>query len=98
MAGEDLYELLRQTMNRGALIKLPKHRAVYDMLKAIFSEEEARLLTAFEKPNKPLSAGMIAQLSGLHESEVVRLLDDMAFKGKLLKVGGFYVLLPFIPG
>ncbi len=98
MAGEDLYEKLRQIINRGVLVRLPKHRATYELLKGIFSEEEARLLTAFQKPNQPLNSSAIAQLSGFPEDEATRILDEMAYKGKILRVGSFYVLLPFVPG
>lgn len=98
MAIADNYEGLRQIMNEGVAIKLPKHKAVIEMLKGIFSEEEVALLNVFEKPQQPLSSEQISQLSGVPEERVVEIFDDMAYKGKVVKAGNFYVLMSFVPG
>jgi ferredoxin len=98
MVEADIYEKLRKIMNAGTAIKLPKHKATGEMLRAIFSEEEARLLTVFEKSQQPLSSEKIAQLSGVPEEKVKKIFDDMAYKGKVIKAGNFYVLMPFVPG
>lgn len=98
MVEADIYEKLRKIMNAGTAIKLPKHKAVNEMLRGIFSEEEAALLTVFEKSQQPLSSEKIAQLSGVSEEKVKKIFDEMAYKGKVIKAGNFYVLMPFVPG
>nr|MDO8079464.1 hypothetical protein [Candidatus Freyarchaeota archaeon] len=85
-------------MNKGTAIKLPKHKAVMEMLKSIFSKEEASLLSVFEKTGQPLPAENISQLSGVPKERVVQVFDDMAYKGKVVKAGNFYVMMPFVPG
>jgi Pyruvate/2-oxoacid:ferredoxin oxidoreductase delta subunit len=98
MAKEDAYENLRQIMNRGTAIKLPKHKAVNEMLKSIFSKEEANLLGVFEKAGQLLPTEKISELSGIPKERVVQVFDDMAYKGKLVKAANFYAVLPFVPG
>lgn len=98
MPEEEIYEKLRQIMNKGVAIKLPKHKAVMEMLKSIFSREEVALLSVFEKTGQPLPAENISQLSGVPKERVVQIFDDMAYKGKVVKAGNFYVMMPFVPG
>jgi len=94
----DNYERLRRIMNVGVAIKLPKHRASIELLRSIFSEEEAALLCVFEKPQQPLSAEQISQLSGVPKERVTQIFDDMAYKGKVIKAGDLYAVMPFVPG
>ncbi|MHA1262076.1 MAG: ATP-binding protein [Candidatus Freyarchaeota archaeon] len=94
----DNYERLRRIMNAGVAIKLPKHTASTEMLRSIFSEEEAALLCVFEKPQQPLSAEQISQLSGVPKERVAQIFDDMAYKGKVIKAGDLYAVMPFVPG
>ena len=98
MAREDDYENLRQIMNRGTAVKLPKFRATFDMLSSIYNEQEVKVMTVFEKPNLPLPVEEISDLTHFPKEMLTKLLNDMTYKGKIIKIGNSYAILPFIPG
>src|SRR4030042_1409880 len=98
MQENDDYEMLRLAMNKKTSAKLPKHKAVTELLKSIFSEEEVKLLRAFKTTGEPLSDEEISQLSGVPKDEVNKIFSDMAYKGKLLKIENSFIIMPLFPG
>lgn len=94
----DGYEKLRHVMNKNTPVRLPKHKAATEMLRSIFSEEEVKLLRVFEKTNEPLSIEKISELSGAPKEKVTKIFNDMAYKGKVLKAGNSFAIMPFVPG
>jgi len=98
MHESDDYENLRQVMNKNTSIKLAKHKASSEMLRSIFSDEEVKLLRVFQKTNDPLTVEKISELSGISKDKVNKIFGDMAYKGKVLKIGNSYAIMPFVPG
>jgi Pyruvate/2-oxoacid:ferredoxin oxidoreductase delta subunit len=95
---QDKYEKLRRTMNNEGFFRLPKHKSVDEMLRAIFTEEEVTLASVFEKVDYLLPVDKISQLSGVPMDVATNVLNDMAYKGKLLKIGSSFAIMPFSPG
>lgn len=92
------YEKLRQVMNKNTPVRLAKHKATAEMLRSIFNDEEVKLLRVFQKTNEPLSAEKMSELSGVPKEKVNKIFSDMAYKGKILKVGNSFAIMPFVPG
>ena len=100
MENSDLYEKLRILLSEGEnVIGLPKHEIVDRLLRNMFTEEEAKILTtSFEKVSTPTNLRTITKLSGIPREELKAILEDMHYKGKLFKLGPLYMLLPYLPG
>jgi len=100
MRDTDLYEGLRQLLSTGDnVIGLPKHEMTMKLLENMYTEKEARILTsAFNKPGSPMNIKNIAKMSNIPIDELKEILEDMYYKGKLLKLGPLYTLLPYLPG
>lgn len=91
----DLYDKLRRLLRGG----LPKHEVTYKLVSNMYTEEEAKILiTSFKKAGKPVSFRDIAKDSGVPKDRLKEILDDMYNKGKLIKMGPLFVLLPYLPG
>jgi len=65
----------------------------------MYTEEEAKILvSSFKKAGKPINIREIAKLSGVPREKLKEILNNMNNRGKLLKLGPLYVLLPYFPG
>ena len=100
MSTTSLYEDLRLLLSKGEnVIGLPKHPISMKLLKNMFTEKEAQILTSsFEKVSSPMNIKKISRLSNVPIDELTEILEDMYYKGKLIKLGTLYVLLPYLPG
>ena len=100
MVENDLYEKLRQLLSLGEkVIGLPKHEITLKLLTNMYTEEEAKLLvSSFKKCGTPLNIKKISKISGMLIEEITPILEDMRYKGKLMKLGPLYMLLPYLPG
>ena len=100
MRDTDLYEGLRRLLSTGDnVIGLPKHEITMKLLENMYTEKEARILTsAFNKPGSPMNIKNIAKMGNIPIDELKEILEDMYYKGKLLKLGPLYTLLPYLPG
>jgi len=97
MSEDDLYDQIRQKMNikgQGA----PKHKAIIEFLKIIWTEDDVKLLLNFDGVGKLLSAAKIAKKSGIEKSKVKEILNRLAEKGTIFKMANQYTILPFVPG
>ena len=96
----ELYEKLRLLLSKGEnVIGLPKHEISIKLLKNMFTEQEAEILTSsFKKVSAPMNIKKISRLSNIPIEELAEILEDMYYKGKLIKLGTLYVLLPYLPG
>jgi Pyruvate/2-oxoacid:ferredoxin oxidoreductase delta subunit len=97
---EEIYEKIRVLLSpRGALL-LPKHEATEKMLQVIFTEEEAQLVSSsITRANKNVSVEKICEMSNLPQEKVQKLLDQMVYKGTLMKrEDSNYYIKPFLPG
>lgn len=100
MVVSDLYEKLRLLLSKGEnVIGLPKHEVTMKLLKNMFSQQEAEILTSsFSKVSVPMNVKKISRLSNIAIDDLTDILEDMYHKGKLIKLGTLYVLLPYLPG
>jgi Pyruvate/2-oxoacid:ferredoxin oxidoreductase delta subunit len=100
MVDVELYEKLRKLLSSGGnALGLPKHEQTFKLLSNMFLEDEAKILTtAFEKSGQPLSLRQIAASSGMSKDILKPILEDMNFKGKIMKLGPLYSVLPYLPG
>lgn len=98
MAEVDYYEKMRQKLNTVKGFGAPKHKKIMEFLRIIWTEEEAKLLINLEGIGKFEGAGQIAKKAGMPEAKAEALLDAAAAKGTIVKFGGQYGLIPFVPG
>lgn len=89
----------RNEIETGRASVLPKHPVTEKLLTNLFTEQEARLIVAcFTKCGEPFSAEELAKKSGMPETEVAAIFDDMDHKGKVLKISrNRFLLLSYIP-
>ncbi len=93
----DYYEIVRQKLKLGP-VYAPKHKKIYELLRLLWNEEEIKLLSYFEGVGKMLSPRKLSKISGLPKEQVKAILDRLAERGTILKVGNQYGLLPLLPG
>lgn len=100
MVDIELYDNLRRLLSSGGnALGLPKHEETIKLLSNMFLEQEAKLLiSSFEKCNQPLSLRQIAASSGISKEDLKPILEEMHYKGKIMKLGPLYSLLPYLPG
>jgi Pyruvate/2-oxoacid:ferredoxin oxidoreductase delta subunit len=69
------------------------------LLSSIYTEEEAKVLvSSFKKSGESLSLRKISKLTGEPREKLKDILEGMNYKGKLMKMGPLYMLLPYLPG
>lgn len=84
---EDFYELLRQRMDKWPT-RTPKSKDIMKILKELFTEEEAEILSHFKAPFKDLATPIeIAQRSGKPVEDVIEILNSLAERGLIFKLG-----------
>jgi hypothetical protein len=95
----DIYERLRKILDSHPTTA-PKAKSIDEILRILFTPEEAALAVNMSYKTKSVSS--IAKAAGLSESKVTQNLESMANKGIIQsrkKEGEkFYGLLPLIPG
>ena len=83
----DYYELLRQRMDTWPT-RTPKSAGIMKILKELFTEEEAEILSYFKGHLVDLASPLeIAERSNKPVEEVIESLNSLAQKGLLLKMG-----------
>ncbi|TKJ22100.1 MAG: hypothetical protein CEE43_07745 [Promethearchaeota archaeon Loki_b32] len=83
----DYYELLRQRMDKWPT-RTPKSIGIMKILKEIFTEEEAEILSYFEAPIMDQASPIeIAQRSGKPVEKVIEILNSLAERGLMFKLG-----------
>jgi len=96
---EQIYEQLQEKIDRHPM-GAPRHPAILDLLKELFTPEEARL--ALTMSFNGLETGEIAKRAEISAEEAVRLLESMAKKGAIYCVKSRgnvrYSLMPPMPG
>ncbi|HUY00586.1 MAG TPA: 4Fe-4S binding protein [Candidatus Deferrimicrobium sp.] len=93
------YVEMIKAMNREYPIKFPISKKSLELVKIVYSPEQAKLLSVFKKPFfDQLTPKELAKRSGLTKTEVKDLLEPLAEKGVVMKVFGTYALLPIVPG
>lgn len=83
----DYYELLRQRMDTWPT-RTPKSTGIMKILKELFTEEEAEILSYFKGHLIDLASPLeIAERSNKPAEEVIEILNSLAQKGLVLKIG-----------
>jgi len=84
---EDFYELLRQRMDKWPT-RTPKSASIMKILKELFTEAEAEILSHFKKPLMDQASPIeIAQRSGKPIENVIETLNSLAERGLMFKMG-----------
>ena len=83
----DHYELLRQRMDKWPT-RTPESTGIMKILKELFTEEEAEILSYFERPLMDQASPIeIAQRSGKPVEKVIEILNSLAERGLMFKLG-----------
>ncbi|MHA2290227.1 MAG: hypothetical protein ACXABG_15685, partial [Promethearchaeota archaeon] len=100
---EDYYELLRSRMDKWPT-RTPKSPDIRKILKELFTEEEAEILSYFEGPYMDMATpSEISERSGKAEERVIKIFNSLAERGLLFKMGksrkrSKFILLPTVIG
>jgi hypothetical protein len=99
-----VYEKLREKISNWP-IRVPRTREVMEMLKILFTEEEAEFLTHFSAPYQdPETLGKILERTGKSRKKIQIIIDRLISRGLLFKFKSksdgniCYTLMPMIPG
>ena len=104
MAEADVYEKLREKISLWP-IKVPRAREAMEMLRTLFTEEEAEFLTHFTGPYQDAETmNQIVEKTGKPQKKVQAMVDRLVSRGLLFKFTSkrdgnvYYALEPMIPG
>jgi len=104
MAEADVYERLREKISLWP-IKVQRTKETMEMLKTLFTEEEAEFLTHFTAPYQdPETMDQIAERTGKPREKVQAIVDRLISRGLLFRFTSkrdgnvYYSLMPMIPG
>ncbi|MHA1147919.1 MAG: indolepyruvate ferredoxin oxidoreductase subunit alpha [Promethearchaeota archaeon] len=96
---ENSYEKLRVLLSPSLGVPLPKNELVEKLLTNIFTEEEANLISkGIKKTLRPTTIRRFRKRNKMKKKEAKQILNDMRFKGKIIKVGFLLVMPPYLPG
>ena len=104
MAEADVYEKLRKKISLWP-IKVPRAREAMEMLRTLFTEEEAEFLTHFTAPYQDAETmDQIVERTGKSRQRVQEIVDRLVSRGLLFRFTSrkdgniYYSLMPMIPG
>jgi len=104
MTEHDVYEKLRQKISMWPM-RVPKTKEVIEMLKTLFTEEEAEFLTHFTAPYQdPETMDQIVEKTGKNQEKVQAIVDRLVSRGLLFRFKSrsdgnvYYSLMPMVPG
>lgn len=96
---EENYERVRDILSPFVGVPLPKNEITSKLLHSIFKEEEAFIIAkGVQKGLIPVTERRIRKRTNMEKAKLKRILEDMAYKGKMIHVGPFYLMLPYLPG
>jgi len=96
---DQLYEELRKFLSPENSLKLPKNETSSKLLTNMYTETEAFVIVkGFKKPLGPRLGWSIRKNTKIPKKELNKILEEMLYKGKLIKKGPFYLIFPYIPG
>ena len=97
MSDTDNYENVRRKMVLGPLVA-PKHKAVLELLKIFWNEEEIQILSHFEPADKWVTIKQLEERTGIPRKEIKMLLSRSVNLGTIARKMNKYCLEPLIPG
>ncbi len=93
------YEKLRKLLSPKVGVELPKNELVDKLLTNMFTEQEAFIVAeGVRKGLRPVSVRKIRKRTKLPKKELKEKLKDMNYRGKIIKVGSFVLIPPYLPG
>jgi Pyruvate/2-oxoacid:ferredoxin oxidoreductase delta subunit len=98
---EESYDKVRVLLSAGYSTPLPKHELTDKLLRNLYHEEEASIISScFKDIREYLNIDQISEKSGVKEKEKLRkMLDHMVYKGTLLRGrDSTYYMMPYLPG
>ncbi|TFG17958.1 MAG: 4Fe-4S dicluster domain-containing protein [Promethearchaeota archaeon] len=99
MDSDQLYENLRDFLSPENSLKLPKNDTTSKLLKNMYTESEAYIIVkGFKKTLRPILGWAIRRKIKISKQTLNQILEEMVYKGKLIKKGPFYLIFPYIPG
>ena len=104
MTEADVYEKLRKKISLWP-IKVPRTRETIEVLRTLFTEEEAEFLIHFTAPYQdPETMGQIVEKTGKSQEKVQAIVDRLILRGLLFRYTSrrdgqvYYSLMPMVPG
>ncbi|MBD3230710.1 MAG: 4Fe-4S dicluster domain-containing protein [Candidatus Lokiarchaeota archaeon] len=97
MIENDYYEQVRQKLTLGPIFA-PKDERTFKIMKILWDEKEIEILSNFPNAGKSISLRMIAKKVNIEKAELKKILDRLAEKGTISKIGTRYELVPLAPG
>jgi Pyruvate/2-oxoacid:ferredoxin oxidoreductase delta subunit len=104
MTKDGVYEELREKISLWP-IRVPRTKEVTEMLRILFTEEEARFLTHFRAPYQdPETIDQIVEKTGKSQERAQAIVDRLVSRGLLFRFTSkrddnvYYSLMPMVPG
>jgi len=99
MHTKEIYEQVRIILSPFLGVPLPKIELTNKLLHNLFTEEEAFIVAVgIQKALIPVTERRISKRTKIPKKEIREILRKMSYKGKLTKIGPFYIILPYLPG
>ena len=93
------YEKLRHLLSPPIGVPLQKGELTDKLLRNIYTEEEAFIVAnGFKKSLRPVSLRSIRKRVKIPKKQLKEKLNDMDYKGKIIKISHFYIIPPYLPG
>lgn len=96
-----LYDNLRLLLSAGDSLPLPKHELTEKLLRNLYSEEEASIISAsFDDIREEQNTDQISEKYCIKDKNILKqMLDQMVYKGTLFsKKESTYYMMPYLPG
>ncbi|MFX1276136.1 MAG: 4Fe-4S binding protein [Promethearchaeota archaeon] len=96
---QENYDQLRNLLSPSIGVPLEKSETVNKLLHNMFTEDEAFIIVkGIKKAVRPVTQRRIRKRTNHSKSEIKAIIKDMNYKGKIIKIGPFIVVLPYLPG
>jgi ferredoxin len=99
LIGKDIYRKLGKKVD-GLSMRAPNNKALYAILKELYSPEEAELIV--KMPYSPATIDKIQKITGFDSAKLQNMLNDLADKGLIMdvKIGNrmLYIISPMVIG
>lgn len=96
-----IYDKVRLLLSAGDSVPLPKHELTDKLLRNLYSEEEASIISSsFDDIGEDQNIDQISEKSRIKDKNTLtKMLDQMVYKGTLFsKKESTYYMMPYLPG
>jgi len=96
---EEVYDKVRELLSPSMGVPLPKNELTEKLLTNIFTEKEAFIVAnGIKKALRPTTVRKIRKRTGIPRKELKEILEEMNYRGKIIKKSFFCVMPPYLPG